>query len=154
MSDPVRSDKGVRLARGVQILFESMGYAPMCEVKLRSRRRVDVMGINDKGHILVAEVKSSPQDYRSDTKWQEYLEFCDQFFFAVAEDFPTDLIPDDQGLIIADDYHAEIIRPAMDFKLNAARRKNMTLRFARQAATRLKYAESDLPSARAQKSLF
>ncbi len=154
MSDPIRSDKGVRLARGVQVLFESMGYASMTEVKLRSRRRVDVMGINDKGHILVAEVKSSPQDYRTDQKWQDYLEFCDQFFFAVAEDFPTDLIPDDQGLIIADDYHAEIIRPAADFKLNAARRKNMTLRFARQAATRLRFSESDLPSSRVQKSLF
>ena len=141
MMEKPRSDKGVRLARGVQALFESMGYATLCEVKLKSRRRVDVMGINDKGHIIVAEVKSGPEDYRADNKWQEYLEFCDQFFFAVAEDFPTDMIPEDQGLIIADDFHGEILRPSLDFKLNAARRKNMTLRFARQAATRLRSLE-------------
>ncbi len=133
-----RSDKGVRLAKGVQVLFEAMGYASMTEVKLKSRRRVDVMGINDKGRILIAEVKSGPADFRSDTKWQEYLEYCDEFFFAVGEDFPMGLLPDDQGLIIADEFHAEVLRQSQDFKLNAARRKNVILRFARQAATRLR----------------
>ncbi|MEH6477997.1 MAG: MmcB family DNA repair protein [Sneathiella sp.] len=137
MTEP-RSDKGVRLAKGVQVLFEAMGYASLTEVNLKSRRRVDVMGINDKGRILIAEVKSGPADFRSDTKWQEYLEYCDEFFFAVGEDFPTDLLPDDQGLIIADEFHAEVLRQSQDFKLNAARRKNVILRFARQAATRLR----------------
>ena len=137
MTEP-RSDLGVRLAKGVQVLFEAMGYASMTEVKLPTRRRVDVMGINHKGHILIAEVKSGPADYRSDTKWQEYLDYCDDFYFAVGEEFPTDLLPDDQGLIIADVFHAEVIRPSMGPKLNAARRKNITLRFARQAATRLR----------------
>ncbi|OUR80490.1 hypothetical protein A9Q83_00730 [Alphaproteobacteria bacterium 46_93_T64] len=136
MTEP-RSDLGIRLARGVQVLFEAMGYASMTEVQLRSRRRVDVMGINDKGHIIIAEVKSGPADFRSDTKWQEYLDYCDGFYFAVGEGFPTDLLPDDQGLIIADEFHAEALRPSQEFKLNAARRKNVTLRFARQAATRL-----------------
>ncbi len=132
-----RSDKGVRLALAVQGLFAQMGYASMMEVNLRIKRRVDVMGINDKGHILIAEVKSSVADFRSDTKWSEYLGFCDGYFFAVDEHFPTDLLPDNQGLIIADEFHAEIIRPAPDLKLNASRRKNVTLRFARQAAFRL-----------------
>ena len=136
MSAP-RSDKGVRLAKTVQGLFEDMGYASLCEVNLRIRRRVDVMGINDKGHILIAEVKSGAADFRSDGKWSEYLDFCDGFFFAVDETFPTDLLPQDQGLIIADDFHGEIIRPAFEIKLNAARRKNVTLRFARQSALRL-----------------
>ncbi|MCG8494292.1 MAG: MmcB family DNA repair protein [Sneathiellales bacterium] len=133
-----RSDLGVRLAGGVQVLFTALGYSSMMEVKLRSGRRVDVMGINEKGHILVAEVKSGAADFRSDGKWHEYLEFCDGFYFAVADDFPLDLLPEDQGLIIADPYHAEILRPSQDFKLNAARRKNVTLRFARQAAERLR----------------
>lgn len=133
-----RSDLGIRLASGVQVLFTALGYSSMTEVKLRSGRRVDVMGINDKGHILVAEVKSGAADFRSDGKWHEYLEFCDGFYFAVADDFPLDLLPEDQGLIIADPYHAEILRLSQDFKLNAARRKNITLRFARQAAERLR----------------
>ncbi len=135
-----RSDKGERLAAGVQVLFTELGYASMTEVKLRSGRRVDVMGINDKGHILVAEVKSGPADFRADEKWPEYLDFCDGFYFAVADDFPLDLLPEDQGLIIADPFHAAILRPSQDLKLNGSRRKNVTLRFARQAAERLRLA--------------
>ncbi len=133
-----RSDLGKRLAGGVQVLFTALGYASMTEVKLRSGRRVDVMGINEKGHILVAEVKSGPADFRGDGKWEDYLEFCDGFYFAVADDFPLDLLPEDQGLIIADPFHAEILRPSRDFTLNATRRRNVTLRFARQAAERLR----------------
>lgn len=136
MSNP-RSDLGKRLAKGVQTLFEDLGYASMTEVNLKIRRRVDVMGLNDKGSLIIAEVKSSAADFRSDDKWHEYLDFCDAFYFAVDEDFPIDLLPEDQGLIIADGFHAEIIRPSAEFKLNAARRKNTTLRFARQAAQRL-----------------
>ena len=137
MNSP-RSDLGKRLAGGVQVLFTALGYASMTEVKLRSGRRVDVMGINEKGHILVAEVKSGPADFRSDGKWADYLDFCDGFYFAVADDFPQGLLPDDQGLIIADPFHAEILRPSQNFTLNATRRRNVTLRFARQAAERLR----------------
>ncbi|MFT6557911.1 MmcB family DNA repair protein [Sneathiella sp.] len=133
-----RSDLGKRLAAGVQVLFTALGYSSMTEVKLKSGRRVDVMGINKKGHILVAEVKSSPADFRSDGKWPEYLEFCDGYYFAVADDFPLDLLPDTQGIIIADPFHAEILRPCEEVTLNAARRRNITLRFARQAAERLR----------------
>ena len=95
------------------------------------------MGINNKGRIIIVEIKNGPADYHSDTKWQEYLEFCDDFYFAVDRDFPLELLPDDVGLIIADEYEGEIIRPSPDYKLNAARRRNVTLRFARIAARRL-----------------
>ena len=52
-------------------------------------------------------------------------------------DFPTELLPDDTGLIIADAYSAEIIRMGPEDKLAPARRKALTLRFARHAAQRL-----------------
>ncbi|MCR9212787.1 MAG: MmcB family DNA repair protein [Proteobacteria bacterium] len=139
-----RSDKGIRLARGVQHLLVSMGYEAMAEVKLRSRRRVDVMGINDKGRIIIVEVKSSTADFQTDSKWPEYLEFCDEYYFAVDADFPRDMLPEEHGLIIADNYGGEILRPSPDYKLNAARRRNVTLRFARIAARRLLAAEDPL----------
>ena len=132
-----RSDKGVKLARGVQKLLADMGYDSLTEVKLRTRRRVDVMGINEKGRILVVEVKSGPADFRVDEKWTDYLELRDEFYFAVDEEFPRDLLPDDHGLIIADYFGGAVLRPSPDFKLNPARRRNVTLRFARIAARRL-----------------
>ncbi|MEH6527905.1 MAG: MmcB family DNA repair protein [Sneathiella sp.] len=137
-----RSDKGVRLAKGVQVLLTAMGYESLREVKLRTGRRVDVMGINSKGRIIVVEVKSGPADFRVDEKWTEYLEFCDEYYFAVDEDFPQNLLPTDQGLIIADGFGGAIVTPSADFKLNASRRRNVILRFARIAARRLNTPET------------
>src|SRR5262249_11051315 len=60
-----------------------------------------------------------------------------RLLFAVAPDFPRDVLPPDTGLIIADRYGGEIVRPAPEHKLAGARRKAMTLRLARVAASRL-----------------
>ncbi len=57
-------------------------------------------------------------------------------FFSVRPDFPIDVLPTDTGLILADRYSGEIIRPAPETPLAGARRKAMTLRFARAAAVR------------------
>jgi hypothetical protein len=51
--------------------------------------------------------------------------------------FPTELLPEQTGLIIADAYDAEIIRMGPEDKLAGARRKVMTQKFARHAALRL-----------------
>ena len=45
--------------------------------------------------------------------------------------------PDRTGLLVADRYDAEELRPAPWVPLNAARRKAETLRFARRAAGRV-----------------
>ena len=46
-------------------------------------------------------------------------------------------MPEDTGLIIADRFGAEILRPAPVDRLAPARRKAMTLRIARAGALRL-----------------
>jgi len=55
----------------------------------------------------------------------------------VADDFPQDLIPPEAGLIVADAFYGAVIREAPEARLAAARRKAVTLRFARLAAARL-----------------
>ena len=95
------------------------------------------MALGPKGEIWVIECKSSRADFQSDQKWQGYLEWCDRFFWAVDEAFPTDLLPEETGLLIADSYDAEIIRMAPEDKLAAARRKVMVQKFATHAARRL-----------------
>ncbi|MEM0943885.1 MAG: MmcB family DNA repair protein, partial [Pseudomonadota bacterium] len=91
------------------------------------------------------EVKSSRADFQADGKWPGYLSWCDRFFFAVPAAFPEALLPQDQGLIRADAYGAEVVRPAPLDRLAAARRKAITLRFARLAAERLARQGSSLP---------
>jgi hypothetical protein len=99
--------------------------------------RVDLMALGPKGEVWVIECKSGRADYRADQKWQGYLEWCDRFFWAVDADFPTDLLPDETGLILADAYDAEIIRMGPETPLAGARRKLMLQKFARHAAARL-----------------
>jgi hypothetical protein len=141
---PTRPD-GVALARGVVRMLSQHDRPALTEVTLRNSRRADVMAIGRDGSVWIVEVKSSLADYRSDAKWQEYRDFCDRFFFAVPPDFPVEIIPDDCGLIIADIYDGAIAREAPDLKLNAARRKAVTLRFARLAADRFSRLSIDLP---------
>ncbi|WP_299944491.1 MmcB family DNA repair protein [uncultured Ruegeria sp.] len=128
---------GQKLARGVSRHLATHCYVSIEEFVPARGLRVDVMGLGPKGELWVIECKSSRADYQSDSKWQGYLEWCDRFFWAVDTDFPTDLLPEETGLIIADAYDAEIIRMSPENRLAPARRKKMIQKFAVDAARRL-----------------
>lgn len=127
---------GQLLARGVCRHLLTHDFVTVEELTPTPGLRVDVMALGPKGEIWVVECKSSRADFISDFKWQGYLDWCDRYFWAVDEDFPTDLLPEETGLIIADPYDAEIIRMAPEGKLAPARRKVMIQKFARHAALR------------------
>jgi hypothetical protein len=114
-----------------------MGLATLTEFTLRTGRRVDVIGLDPGGAVTIVEVKSSLEDFRSDGKWPEYLDYCDHFYFAVPDGFPLEVLPEDCGLLAADAYSAVILRPAPQRPLNGARRRALLLRFAAAAAQRL-----------------
>lgn len=131
-----RPDVTLSVTRGVVRLCMNMGFCPLLEFKLANGRRADVAALDRKGKLTIIEVKSCKEDFEVDHKWQDYLEYCDEFFFAVAEDFPMALLPEETGLIIADGFGGAVVRPAIADPLAAARRKAVTLRFARQSALR------------------
>ena len=131
---------GQLLARGVCRAMRSHDFVSVEELVPTSGLRVDVMALGPKGEIWVIECKSSRADFAADHKWQGYLEWCDRFFWAVDADFPTELLPEETGLIIADPYDAEIIRMGAERKLAPARRKVMVQKFARHAAIRAQAA--------------
>ncbi len=134
---PPPSPTAARLCRGVCRALSQRGYATLTEFPLNSGRRVDVIAMDGRGETVIVEIKSSPVDFRTDSKWTEYLEFCDLFYFAVAPDFPRELLPADCGLIVADDYGAEILRAAAPAAMNGSRRRAQTLRIALTASLRL-----------------
>lgn len=117
--------------------LQQRGIATLAEVPLGNGRRADLLGVGRDGVLVIVEIKSSAADFRSDRKWQEYRGFCDRLYFAVAAEFPTSLIPEDCGLIVADPFGAAILREGGTVPLAAARRRAVTLRFARLAAGRL-----------------
>lgn len=125
------------LARGVSRLLWDHGLAPLLEVPLANGRRADLMGLTQSGEIWIVETKSCVEDFAVDQKWPDYRDYCDRFYFAVTEDFPRDLIPEDVGLIVADGFGGAILREAPLRTLAGARRKAVTLLFARLAAQRL-----------------
>ncbi|OYU17329.1 MAG: hypothetical protein CFE34_16300 [Rhodobacteraceae bacterium PARR1] len=128
---------GQRLARGVCRALRAMDFVTVEELVPTPGLRVDVMALGPKGELWVIECKSGRADYMADRKWQGYLEWCDRFFWAVDADFPTDLLPPETGLILADSYDAELVRMAPEHPLAPARRKVMVQKFARHAALRL-----------------
>lgn len=134
--DSSRPEVTLAVTQGVLRYCHDMNWAPLTEVTFKTGRRADVLALDKDGKFHLFEVKSSREDFQVDSKWQDYLEFCDTFSFAVAPDFPKELIPDEVGLLICDAYGAHPLRPAYSDPLHASRRKAMTLMFARLAAQR------------------
>ena len=131
-----RPETTLSVTRGAARLLADMGYAPLLEVCLPNGRRADVMAMGRKGDIVICEVKSGLDDYRVDRKWPEYAPFCDAFYFAVAPEFPQDVLPQEPGLIVADGFGGAVVREAPLRALAPARRKALTIAFGRLGAMR------------------
>ena len=135
--DGRQSATATEIATGVRRLLAGYGYASVTEMTLRSGRRADILALGPDGCVWIVEIKSSVADFRADLKWPDYRAFCDRLFFAVPTGFPTDILPAETGLMLADAYGAALVREAPEHKLAPARRRAVLLRFAHLAAGRL-----------------
>jgi hypothetical protein len=130
------------VARGICRLFARNDIWCLAEMPLRSNRRADLMGIDAKGHLVIVEIKVSRADLLGDGKWTDYLDHCDRFYWGLASDLDRACMegaafhPDRCGLIVADGYDAEILRPAPLVPLAPARRKAEVERLARASLRR------------------
>jgi hypothetical protein len=136
-TEPGPGDAAADILRGAARRLIDADHAVLAELPLGNGRRADLVGIDRTAAITIVEVKSGRPDFMADRKWQAYLAFCDRFYFAVDRDFPLAILPQDEGLILADRFAGEILREPQHRPLGAARRKAMLLRFARAAGTRL-----------------
>ncbi|MDB5493250.1 MAG: hypothetical protein JWP86_587 [Phenylobacterium sp.] len=131
-----RPETTAAVTRGAARLLTALGYAPLAEVTLPNGRRADLMALGPKGQLFIVEVKSGLEDFRTDQKWHEYQPYCDAFAFAVAPEFPREVLPDEPGLIVADGFGGAVLREASPVPLAGARRKVLTIAFGRLAALR------------------
>lgn len=131
------------VARGIARLFARNAIWCLAEMPLRNGRRADLMGVDAKGRIVIVEIKVQRCDLLGDAKWPDYLDHCDRFYWGLPPGLdrtPLDgdrYRPDCCGIVVADGYDAEIVRPAPLHPLPAARRKAETERLARTALRRL-----------------
>jgi len=130
------------VARGICRLFARNDIWCLSEMPLRSGRRADLMGVDPRGHVVIVEIKVSRADLLGDTKWPEYLDHCDRFYWGLAPALDRAcleteaFLPASCGVIVADGYDAEILCPAPLQPLAAARRKAEVERIARAALRR------------------
>ncbi|HEX4297978.1 MAG TPA: MmcB family DNA repair protein [Devosia sp.] len=133
-----QSPTALKVQRGVMRLLRSVhDFCCYAEVPLSNGRRADVLGVGPKGEIWIVEIKSSLIDYRVDAKWPEYKDYCDRFYFAKPPELDAAIFPAGEGLIAADGHGAEILRPAVETPLAAARRRALLLRLVRLGADRV-----------------
>ncbi|MCZ8182870.1 MAG: MmcB family DNA repair protein [Beijerinckiaceae bacterium] len=134
---PARDGLARLLSRGLARHFAQRGLSVFPEMALPNGRRADLVALSDRGAIHIIEIKSSVEDFRADTKWRDYLPYCEHFYFATHPDMPLAIFPEETGLILADGFGAEILREAPPRPLAAATRKALTIRLARVASARL-----------------
>lgn len=144
--DDAELDAGLKaaqaVARGIGRLFARNDIWCLSEMPLRNGRRADLMGIDAKGHLVIVEIKVARADLLGDAKWTDYLDYCDRFYWGLAPHLDRAcleepaFLPGRCGVIVADGYDAEILRPAPTTPLAPARRKAEVERLARAALRR------------------
>lgn len=147
MDLPESSDTALKLdaaatLRGIARMFARNDIWCLPEMPLRGGRRADLMGIDAKGHVIIVEIKVARADLMGDAKWTDYLDHCDRFCWGLASHLDRTcmdteaFLPGRCGLIVADSYDAEVLRPAPLHALPAARRKVEVERLARASLRR------------------
>ena len=137
LEDGRQSERALLVRRGVQRLFLALGVPTLPELSLASGRRADLVALGPKGEIIIVEIKSSVEDFRADSKWWEYRQHCDRFYFATHPDVPAHIFPEETGFILSDGHGAEILRESPEHPLPGATRKALLIRIARAGAGRL-----------------
>jgi hypothetical protein len=135
--DGRQSETALAVARGTSRLLHALGFCVVSELPLPSGRRADLVALDAAGEIWIVEIKSSVADFRADQKWQDYRAHCDRLFFSTCVDVPCEIFPKDTGLIVADEFGAQMMCEAPEHRLAAPTRKSMMLAIARLAALRL-----------------
>jgi len=146
-------ENSLAIRRAAARLCGQLGWVVLHEVPLPNGRRADILALRPDGGFACIEVKSGPRDFLTDSKWRDYREYSDALYFAVDDDFPQALLPEDTGLVVACiggggcrpgalfAHDAEMLREAPVHGMSPARRRALTHRFATIAAARLAMLE-------------
>ena len=133
-----------RITDAIARSYYGKGEGVLREFRLKVRRRVDLIAMTNKGLITIIEIKSSPEDFRSDKKWGEYIEWADRFYFGVGDNFPIEILPKEHGIIITDGFDCHEARPSSVNSLNGSRRNTLIRNMAKASMRRIEHERNDL----------
>lgn len=73
------------LAHAATMYLIDRRYSAHIEFGVKDNRRLDIIALNTKGHLIGIEVKSCIADFKTDKKWRDYLPFVNQLYFIFDE---------------------------------------------------------------------
>jgi hypothetical protein len=76
-----------KISRGVMRHFAQIGLSSLSEFSPTRGLRVDIVALGPSDEIWIVECKSGKNDFKSDNKWHNYLDWCDRYFWAVVPNF-------------------------------------------------------------------
>lgn len=114
------------ITRAVTSYLVDRRYSIHPEIGVKNRRRLDILAVNMKGHVIGCEVKSCIADFRSDKKWREYLPYVNKLYFAFDKvtwdkhkDFLVKTIGNEAGIVCVSPnpgkgFNVKIVRACRD----------------------------------------
>ena len=106
IADYVKSSIISKRAIKGNLTVEEVGL-PFGDTWNKKDYRADIMEITKEDKIIIYEVKSSLQDFKSDNKWENYLKHCHLFYFAAPKhviEYIKENVPKTVGLYRVDTY--------------------------------------------------
>lgn len=119
--------------------YTSKRYCVSKEIGLckSGRLRADFLALNIKRQIIIVEVKSCVEDFKTDKKWRKYLPYCNKLYFALTPDVWDKLkaeIPQGIGVMITSGYGITIVQNAKNRPVDLEHQLEILTRLAfRQA---------------------
>lgn len=129
ISDRIKSQVGKYLKQKRRATYFELG---LCK---HGRLRADVFSISMSGHVVIVEVKSSVQDFKSDKKFHLYVEYANKLYFAMPNtvyDKVKDQIPKNIGVFImtSDGEHIQQVKGAKEKEISKEIVFNLAIRAA------------------------
>lgn len=123
--------------------FAHLRYSCHFEIGIQAwgRRRADMLAVNMKSEVVLAEIKSSVEDFTTDRKWQTYLDYADKMYFIFSQDTfdrlkARDLLNDikDEGVgilvLCPNSGRLQSKSPALKYPMDANIKSNLITRLA------------------------
>lgn len=117
--------------------FSHMKYGCFTEVGLSSwgKLRADFVALKISGDIVICEIKSGAADFRNDTKWSNYLPYCNRLYFVFPYPMDVDLPPEVGVLVPGNNGYLRVAKKATRRVIEGRNRRDLVLRLAWRAAT-------------------
>ena len=122
------------ILRNTMRFLSNKGYKMITEFALPNKKRVDLIGINREKKVIIIEVKSNFMSIKKDKKWENYLNYCNLFYFALSEVPEKFKFKKKIGFIKSTRLETKIVKDCEYIKMKKLKKNKIIFNFAASAA--------------------